>query len=700
MLNLDFDIQILLSVLLLTSVAVFNTVVAIYRLRVARLRQNNQPTVSQPRRWWTPIWNWKIALVSLLVVVIALIIPIGAYMHTPHIQSSYPTQEGYWQEPDRPIEIIFNVPVEIDSLQAKFSRTEIKGDFVPEKYLGFLPVTRKITYVPPITMPPEERVVVYVTGMDRLGVVEYHEGALNFFTHKLAEVFSTSPVNDETDVLTSTEITITLDGGNTTLADWEVKITPEIAFDFDQSNPEVFKIKPQQKLNQGETYTVTLNRTPVVIQKDIDERTAIDNPTAVAELSFTTVKSPLVEKFEPSGRSLTPTEPLLITFEQEMDRTSVEEALSFSPDFEYMLNWQSDKLLEITPNTGYAKDANYTMTIAAGAKTKMGGVLENDSQFTFATIGVVRVLSFNPTSGAVRIPRSTQVRMTFDHQVDQASAQAAFTSNMGGGNFGWEGNTMVFTPAAPLGFDTTYTITINPGVNSAQGGDTSKEAFSAAFVTVPNQTVINGFGPGSWDHQDYTFSCGVAALKMALAWKGVFVDEATIIYSLMGNNNSYKTWNAALNRWEWGDPNVNYLGDPNGSGDVNNQNAYGVHWQPVMNVLSYYGIGNRLERGWNVYGLAQEINAGRPVQIFWWNGVSSYYGAAGGQPLVWFDPSTGQQVEAINGMHSILIVGFNGDVENPTSFVALDPWFGYITYSIDTFNYQWPKLNNTGVVIY
>lgn len=700
MINLDFDIQILIAVLMLTALAVSNTGLAIYRKRMARLRPNQANSEVQSRPWWRTIWEWKMTFINLIVIAFAVVIPINAYNRTPSIQTSYPTHEGYWQDPDRPIEIIFNVPIEIDSLQARFSRAEIQGQFVPQKYLGFLPVTRKITYVPPITMPPEERVVVYVSGMDRLGVVEYHEGALNFFTHKLAEVFSTNPANESKDIATDVEIEITLDGGNTGLADWEVKISPEVEFDFDQSNSEVFKIKPKQRLNQGETYKVTLNRTPVVIQKDINERTAIDNPTAVAEFSFTTVKSPLVEKFEPSGRSLTPTEPLLITFEQDMDRESVESALSFSPEFDYELNWQSDRVLEIKPKTEYAKDTSYKMMIAAGAKTKIGGVLEEESEFNFATIGVVKVLGFSPASGAVRVGRGTQVRVTFDHQVDQASAQNAFTSNLGGGSFAWEGNTMIFFPAAPLGFSTTYTVTINPGVNSNQGGDPSKESFSAAFVTVPNQTVINGFGPGNWDHQDYTFSCGVAALKMGLAWKGVYIDEATLIYNVMGNDNTSKTWNAALSRWEWGDPNRSYLGHPDGSGDVNNQSAYGVHWQPVINALSYYGIGSRLERGWNTYGLAQEINAGHPVQIFWWNGVSSYYGGQGGAPLVWFDRATGQQVEAINGMHSVLIVGFNGDVENPTGFIALDPWFGYITYSIDTFNYQWPALNNTGIVIY
>ncbi|MCA9379023.1 Ig-like domain-containing protein, partial [Candidatus Dojkabacteria bacterium] len=317
------------------------------------------------------------------------------------------------------------------------------------------------------------------------------------------------------------------------------------------------------------------------------------------------------------------------------------------------------------------------------------------------TIGAVKVSSFSPANGTSKVARNSYIYVSFDQQVDHDSAQQHFSVNPPlSGNIVWEGNQMVFQPTQLMNFQTTYTAAVAPGVKTVYGLD-SKEAFSTAFTTVSNTTIIPGFSSASFDKQDYSFSCTVAATKMALRWKNIYLSEYDIIYNRLGADQS--SMDCTSGTCYWGNPNAMYLGYPNGSGTYGTgQSAYGVHWLPIINLFTSLGIQTELKRNWNVYGLAETIDAGHPVQIWWWNGISNLYGNSGlgGSRIDWIDRATGQSVEAIHGMHSVLVVGFNGEVSSPTSFIVLDPWWGYNYYSIAKFNSQWPKLQNTGLIIY
>src|SRR5688572_9860530 len=72
-------------------------------------------------------------------------------------------------------------------------------------------------------------------------------------------------------------------------------------------------------------------------------------------------------------------------------------------------------------------------------------------------------------SGEVSGP--VPVAVTFSEAMDEASAQSAFSiSPAADGSFKWQGNTLVFTPGAPLNPNTAYTVTLAKNAKTKSGG--------------------------------------------------------------------------------------------------------------------------------------------------------------------------------------------------------------------------------------
>lgn len=710
---IDFDILLVLVIVIIVGVVVIDIRLLAKRFR----RKSDQPAPeSSPRPPASEVNKSKLSrlagkakrfvihrryvLLHIFAPILVITIAISMVTPIPEIAygRSYPQQESNWNDYSRPIEVIFNMPVSISTLKPFLSREELKGEWVYDRYLG-LPLTRRARFYPEVTLLPDQRLVVYMTGVKRPFVEEGHEHSFNFYTHKPPEVERIFPLYDSQEVDTGTFIDVEYRSDLTESTAWTYQFTPAVTFNETKINGRTIRLTPIEPLAQSETYKLEIFRTSRVYNLKTNEIIDQDNPELVHELSFRTVKAPLVSKFTPSGTGVRENAEIQMKFEVAMDRQMVESSLNITPVFEYSLQWDDDKTLRILPAQPLTKETEYVFTLPAGLRSKTGGVSEREIRYAFTTIGAVKVSTFSPANGIVRVPRNSTISVTFDQEIDQASAQSLFSvSPAVNGTFSWNGNTLTLTPSSPLNFDTTYTIRLQPGIKTVYGLD-SKETFTSAFTTVSNVTLLPGFSAASFDHQDYNFTCGVAAFKMLLTRRGFSTNEDSLI-ALMGHDTSSFVYNPS-GLSSWGNPNRAFLGYGNGSGNPTARSAYGVHWDPIIRVANQtYGIQTRLYRGWNVQGLAGEIAAGHPVQIWWWNGVSNYYGASGSSLVYWTDNQTGQTVEALQGMHSVLVVGFYGDASNPTSFIVLDPWWGYNVYSIEKFNNQWPKLGNTGVAFY
>ncbi|MCD4810945.1 MAG: Ig-like domain-containing protein, partial [Methanosarcinales archaeon] len=68
------------------------------------------------------------------------------------------------------------------------------------------------------------------------------------------------------------------------------------------------------------------------------------------------------------------------------------------------------------------------------------------------------------------VPVTTQINVTFSETMDQTSVESAFSmSPLTAGSFSWNGDTVTYTPASDLAFDTTYTVNIGTGAMDMAG---------------------------------------------------------------------------------------------------------------------------------------------------------------------------------------------------------------------------------------
>ena len=85
------------------------------------------------------------------------------------------------------------------------------------------------------------------------------------------------------------------------------------------------------------------------------------------------------------------------------------------------------------------------------------------------------VSSVSPAGGATGVARTTTVSATFDRAMNRASVESAFSlrrTSSGAsvsGSFSWSGNTVTFTPSAPLNGATGHTATVGTGARDAAG---------------------------------------------------------------------------------------------------------------------------------------------------------------------------------------------------------------------------------------
>lgn len=81
-----------------------------------------------------------------------------------------------------------------------------------------------------------------------------------------------------------------------------------------------------------------------------------------------------------------------------------------------------------------------------------------------------RVLSVTPPAGADKISPNTEIRLTFDQPMQSPPADSFLTfSPPVTGSLRWQAETLIFSPAAPLKPDTTYTVTLPDNLISEQG---------------------------------------------------------------------------------------------------------------------------------------------------------------------------------------------------------------------------------------
>lgn len=593
----------------------------------------------------------------------------------PKVSATTPTKSES-ADLKSPVKIIFNKPVNRSAISIEIE-PKIEGETHFEKGILSSHLYREIDFVPDTYFDPNQDYKITVHNISStLGKRQSVSFNLDFKTKSIPVIISTKPLSNQEDFNPADPVEINLDQNNDKIVDFNFRFDPLVEFDESlTNNNKTYILKPKAPLPQGQKYTLIAERS--IINNENDNIANQSKPEEVLNLQFKIKDPPMLASMTPSGNNVhIDTKEIVLNFKDSMNEDEVLENTSILPDIAGSWNWSNDKKLIYKISGALNYETKYSIKINKGVHNKNNGFLENDLFTSFTTIGHVKVSEVSPKNNASDIAVNANISITFDQEIDHASAQGVFSlSPSVNGQFSWGDNKMTFNPDNDFGRDAKYSISISPGIKSVFGLD-SNQSFSASFSTVTSVITLNV----KLDYQDKPLSCEAAALKMALSYRGVSVSEDDIM-NIVGYDPTVHNGNV------WGDPYTAFVGNIYGKQDTT---GYGVYWDPIARAANNWRSSQAFS-GWSASTLANAIANNNPVLI--WGVVGGSYHDP------WITPG-GKQINAWKGEHARTAIGFRGSVENPTEFIINDPYVGRITWSVSQLNSNWSTFGNSGVVVY
>ncbi len=227
--------------------------------------------------------------------------------------------------------------------------------------------------------------------------------------------------------------------------------------------------------------------------------------------------------------------------------------------------------------------------------TSVLGIQHDTSEKTIAVLGIF------PGDSWTGVGVDQPIRIQFNQEVNKESAESHIAiSPVTHGTFGWDGKTLEFRPVNEWLFNNKYTVYISPGIRGLSGTE-STYGYSMAFTT---QEKITRLAVPTY-LQEYALSCEAAALRMALAYRGVSVSEDELLTKL-GTDPTNKNGSV------WGNPYVGFVGNVRGKQMTR---GYGVYWEPITRVARSYRHAESFTGG-NISKLTEMVQRQHPV-IIW-----------------------------------------------------------------------------------
>ena len=225
------------------------------------------------------------------------------------------------------------------------------------------------------------------------------------------------------------------------------------------------------------------------------------------------------------GVGIGTSEGVTLPFEHEMDRASVEAALTITPAHVFRLAWSEDgSSLRVMPVSLWSTDQRYAVVVDTSARAASGALLGAPARFSFTTQTAPRIELFGvrlvsePSDGStvprgaaaaagdaavegqpevgLRVSAGTEIRITFSAAMNRGEVEAGFLMSPGApGIFSWTGSTMTFTPIERLAPDARYAVSLTGGHDLAGNplaGDASFSFTTRAAAQLVQSTPLAG----------------------------------------------------------------------------------------------------------------------------------------------------------------------------------------------------------------
>jgi uncharacterized protein YfaS (alpha-2-macroglobulin family) len=215
------------------------------------------------------------------------------------------------------------------------------------------------------------------------------------------------------------------------------------------------------------------------------------------------------------GEELAVEAPLELTFDQPMDRASVEAATTISPTVETTAAWADDRTVAFSPAAAGAGQAGgqwdrggrYEVTIVDMARNVEGLAMEEPVSFMFSTAGDLNVSQVIPTADTEGLDPDTTVTVFFDRPVvplTSLSNQAGlpqpltFVPPVRGEGEWLNTSIYVFRPSEGLLPATHYKARVAAGLEDTSGS-VLEEDYTWEFTTI-QPVVLDVWPPSNFDY--------------------------------------------------------------------------------------------------------------------------------------------------------------------------------------------------------
>ncbi len=202
-------------------------------------------------------------------------------------------------------------------------------------------------------------------------------------------------------------------------------------------------------------------------------------PTAIPTATPPPLPQPpaLLESDPLPGAEIPLAAPILLRFNQPMERASVEAALHNSAGLVGNFAWANDATVSFQPAAALPPATSLTLTVDAQAQSKKGMKMLSPVDLHFQTAGYLELAQTLPANGALEVDPASAVVAAFNRPVvplgaDPASLPDAFTLEPAlSGRGEWVNtSTYIFYPDLGLGGGVTYVARLNPNLQSTDGG--------------------------------------------------------------------------------------------------------------------------------------------------------------------------------------------------------------------------------------
>ncbi|MGD8747439.1 MAG: Ig-like domain-containing protein, partial [Balneolaceae bacterium] len=158
----------------------------------------------------------------------------------------------------------------------------------------------------------------------------------------------------------------------------------------------------------------------------------------------------------------------------------------------------SDSIATFKPSDKLTFGKTYTAKISKEAENLAGVTLDEDLAWSFTTAGEPKppaVISTSPDNNATNVPVGSSISATFSKPMNPSTINdTTFSVSLMGstinGNISYSGTKATFTPSSNLNFNSTYSVTITPGVEDQDGNNIANKvtwSFSTPADNTPPQ---------------------------------------------------------------------------------------------------------------------------------------------------------------------------------------------------------------------